>query len=68
MDSVAFWGTVSDALNDRSAAADLPPEDDRDVVWLAYAMLIFFIVSLVLLVLYGITSAMLIYAAYKGNR
>ena len=34
MNSVAFWGTVSDAFkNDQS---NLPPEDNEKVVWLAF--------------------------------
>jgi hypothetical protein len=49
---VAFWGTVNNAL--RNDGTELPSEDDRDVVWLAYAMLIFFIISLCLLGLYAI--------------
>ncbi len=52
IDSVAFWGTVNDAL--KNDGSNLPPEDDDKVVWLAYAMLIFFIVSLCLLGLYAI--------------
>lgn len=50
--SVNFWGTVNDALRDD--VSNLPPPDDDKVAWLAYTMLIFFIVSLCLLTLYAI--------------
>lgn len=66
MDSVAFWGVVGEAFDEDNN--NLPPEDDEGVVWLAYAMLIFFIISLVLLVIYGICSCLLIYGAAKGRR
>lgn len=66
MNSVAFWGTVSDAFkNDQSS---LPPEDNEKVVWLAMAMLIFFIAGLVLLVIYALCSLLLIWGAAKGRR
>ena len=51
--SVNFWGTVNDAL--REDVSNLPPPNDDKVAWLAYAMLIFFIVSLCLLALYAIS-------------
>jgi hypothetical protein len=66
LDTVAFWGTVNNAL--RNDGTELPSEDDRDVVWLAYAMLIFFIISLCLLGLYAICSVLLMYGAIKGRR
>ena len=50
--SVNFWGTVNEAL--RNDVSNLPPPDNDKVAWLAYAMLIFFIVSLCLLALYAI--------------
>jgi len=64
--SVNFWGTVNDALRDD--VSNLPPPDNDKVAWLAYAMLIFFIVSLCLLTLYAICSALLMYGAIKGHR
>ena len=66
LDSVAFWGTVNEALNnDRT---NLPPEDDEKVVWLASVMYIFFIISLILLALFAVMSILLIYGAAKGKR
>lgn len=66
MNTVAFWGTVNSAFkNDQS---NLPPEDNEKVVWLAFAMLIFFIAALILLVIYAICSALLAYGAAKGKR
>jgi len=66
IDSVNFWGTVNKAL--RNEVSDLPPQDTKKVAWLAYAMLIFFIVSLCLLALYAICSTLLMYGAIKGRR
>lgn len=67
LDSVTFWGTVTDAISGQSEAL-LPDEDAKDVQWLAYAMLIFFIISLVLLGIYALFSILLIYGAAKGRR
>lgn len=67
VDSVAFWGTVNEAFNSETGE-HLPAEDSDDVVWLAYAMLVFFIISLVLLALYAVCSILLIFGATKGRR
>ena len=67
VDSVAFWGVVGEAFNE-DTNNNLPPEDDEQVVWLAYAMLIFFIISLVLLAVYAICSILLIWGAVKGYK
>ncbi len=66
INSVDFWGTVSQAFD--SNTRELPPEDSEDVAWLAYAMLIFFVVCLILLVVYGLASALLIYGSVKRKR
>lgn len=70
VNSVAFWGTVfgsgdNDGISNEET---LPPEDSPEVVWLAYSMLIFFIVSLILLSIYAIASILLIYGSVKGRR
>ena len=46
-----FWGTVSDIFK-KEAIQELPAEDDSRVVRLATAMLIFFIVCIILLIVY----------------
>ena len=66
MDSVNFWGAVSNAVKGDSQDM-LPPEDDEQVQWLASVMFVFFIVSLVLLGVYAICSVLLIYGAAKGR-
>ena len=46
-----FWGTVSDIFK-KDGPEQLPAEDDSKVVRLATAMLIFFIVCIILLIVY----------------
>ena len=46
-----FWGTVSDVFK-KDGIDELPEEDDSRVVRLATAMLIFFIVCIILLIVY----------------
>ena len=46
-----FWGTVSDVFK-KDGLDELPEEDDSRVVRLATAMLIFFIVCIILLIVY----------------
>ena len=45
-----FWGTVTEVL--KGGEDNLPEEDDTKVVRLATAMLIFFIVCILLLLVY----------------
>ena len=65
-DSMDFWGVVSNAVKGQSDEM-LPPEDKKEVQWLASVMLVFFIVALVLLLVYAVCSICLIYGAVKGT-
>ena len=49
-EAMEFWGTVNDVL--KGAEDNLPAEDNTRVVRLATAMLIFFIVCIILLLVY----------------
>merc|ERR1712241_1035039 len=60
-----MWGTVQDLLQN---AATLPDAEDTKVVRLAAAMLIFFIVCIVLLLVYLVCSVMLMYGSVRGSR
>merc|ERR1711992_123138 len=62
-----FWGTVSDIFK-KDGPEQLPAEDDTKVVRLATAMLIFFIVCIILLLVYLACSIMLMYGSVKGSR
>merc|ERR1719340_155126 len=61
-----FWGTVNKVL--KGAEENLPEEDNTRVVRLATAMLIFFIVCIILLLVYLACSIMLMYGSVKGSR
>merc|ERR1719211_959009 len=61
-----FWGTVNEVL--KGAEDNLPEEDNTRVVRLATAMLIFFIVCIILLLVYLACSIMLMYGSVKGSR
>jgi len=63
---VEFWGTVTEVL--KGGQDNLPAEDDSKVVRLATAMLIFFIVCIILLLVYLACSIMLMYGSVKGSR
>merc|ERR1711994_1040335 len=63
---VEFWGTVTEVL--KGGEDNLPEEDDTKVVRLATAMLIFFIVCILLLLVYLACSIMLMYGSVKGSR
>jgi len=62
-----FWGTVSDVFK-KDGLDELPEEDDSRVVRLATAMLIFFIVCIILLIVYLACSIMLMYGSAKNSR
>ena len=59
-----FWGTVSNIFK-KDGPDQLPDEDDPRVVRLATAMLIFFIVCIILLIVYFVCSIMLMYGSAK---
>merc|ERR1719266_1370841 len=61
-----FWGTVNKVL--KGAEENLPEEDNTRVVRLATAMLIFFIVCIILLLVYLACSVMLMYGSAKNSR
>lgn len=63
---VEFWGTVTEVF--KGDENNLPAEDDPKVMRLATAMLIFFIVCIILLLVYLACSIMLMYGSYKGSR
>eukprot|EP00088_Acartia_fossae_P012431 TRINITY_DN16405_c0_g1_i2.p1 TRINITY_DN16405_c0_g1~~TRINITY_DN16405_c0_g1_i2.p1 ORF type:complete len:224 (+),score=49.08 TRINITY_DN16405_c0_g1_i2:28-699(+) len=63
-----FWSTVTNMAGDDEVASELPPDDDPQVERLRSAMLVFFIVCIILLVLYFLTSIMLMYGSVKGKR
>jgi len=65
-EAMEFWGTVNDVL--KGAEDNLPAEDNTRVVRLATAMLIFFIVCIILLLVYLACSIMLMYGSVKGSR
>merc|ERR1712111_22373 len=60
-------GTVSDVFK-KDGLDELPEEDDSRVVRLATAMLIFFIVCIILLIVYLACSIMLMYGSAKNSR
>jgi len=64
---VDLWGTVTDIVH-KEKEDDLPAEDDLQVVRLREAMLVFFIVCIILLVVYLFVSLMLMYGSVKGSR
>ena len=59
-----FWGTVSNIFK-KDGPDQLPDEDDSRVQRLATAMLIFFIVCIILLIVYFVCSIMLMYGSAK---
>eukprot|EP00095_Tigriopus_kingsejongensis_P010651 maker-scaffold627_size122700-snap-gene-0.31 protein:Tk10651 transcript:maker-scaffold627_size122700-snap-gene-0.31-mRNA-1 annotation:"PREDICTED: uncharacterized protein LOC101744482" len=61
-----FWEIFIDAVNGKDA--DLPPDNDQQVQWLAMAMLIFFIASLIVLIIYAVCSGLLIYGVAKAKK
>ncbi len=64
---MALWGVASDVW-DEGGNPNLPSEDDEDVQRLSSAMLVFFVVTIVLLVLYAVCSVLLIWGSAKGRR
>ena len=46
----------------------MPPEEDEKVQWLADVMYVFYVISIVLLVVLALVSGLLIYGAAKGKR
>ena len=62
-----FWGTVNTIFK-KDGTDQLPDEDDSRVVRLATAMLIFFIVCIILLIVYFVCSIMLMYGSAKVIR
>eukprot|EP00094_Tigriopus_californicus_P006146 TCALIF_05918-PA protein Name:"Protein of unknown function" AED:0.08 eAED:0.08 QI:0/0.5/0.33/0.66/1/1/3/174/220 len=64
--SFRFWEIIKEASNGKDE--NFPPEDNQQVQWLAMAMLIFFIASLIVLIIYAICSGLLIYGVYKAKK
>jgi len=63
-----FWSTVTSLAGNEEKAAELRDDDDPQVERLRSAMLVFFIVCIILLVMYFLTSIMLMYGSIKAKR
>merc|ERR1712088_1149927 len=67
-DHVAFWGTVSKLLKGEEQEYIPVDENNPRVTGLASAMLVFFIVCIILLIVYLLCSIMLMLGSARGSR
>ncbi len=67
---MSFWGTVASVWDRDAVSSDpsLPRSDDPRVERLSSAMLVFFVVAIVVLLLYAVCSVLLVWGSYRGRR